>query len=251
MHFKGAQCKLIIGGHENHHGHRLRSDGVQHAEAVQLRHLHVQKDKFGRRLFDSSNRPGAISALADDLYCGLVAKQLAQPVARQRLVVDNQRANFHATRPVTPSISAAERTQTGGNSNAMAPTRGIWPRGMAASKKAKTLVCSRRFCASLPWTLSTALCVSTCPDLITAARPPSEKEWSTAPANRRPAHRITQYGGPRHKVFANARGYWRVPRLPRRVGACRGRFRCPTLPTSTRHPRDAPLTRCGRVWRAA
>ena len=44
---EGFQRELIIGGDENDYRHWFALDGFQHAEAVQFRHLNIEKDEVG------------------------------------------------------------------------------------------------------------------------------------------------------------------------------------------------------------
>ena len=58
MRLEGAQGELVVGGHEDHHGHTTDADRLQHVEAVDLGHLNVQEEQIRWRLFEASrSRP--------------------------------------------------------------------------------------------------------------------------------------------------------------------------------------------------
>ena len=94
MHLEGTQGELVVGRHENDRGHGLSIDLFQHTEAVQLRHLHVQENQIGFVPSDGGERISPVSAFAEDIDIRLLVEQLANPLSRQRFVVDNQRPNF-------------------------------------------------------------------------------------------------------------------------------------------------------------
>ena len=68
---------------------------LEHLEAIQLRHLHVEKHEIGRQLGDRLDRFEPVPALGDDLDARMRLEVLAHHRPRQRLVVhddDPQRA---------------------------------------------------------------------------------------------------------------------------------------------------------------
>ena len=92
MNFKGAQREFIVRGDK--HDDRPRTNGFRHAEAVQLRHLHVQKNQVGRVVLNHGHRRASVGTVADDFNFRFQLQQLAQAVARKRFVIHDQRANF-------------------------------------------------------------------------------------------------------------------------------------------------------------
>ena len=67
----------------------------RHLEAGQPRHLHVEEHDVGLQPLDRRQRFDAVAGLADDLDAADLAEQVAELVARQLLVVDEDRAQIH------------------------------------------------------------------------------------------------------------------------------------------------------------
>ena len=86
--------KRVVRGNENDDRHPFRAAYPDHLERVELRHLHVEKHEIGRFLFQSRQRLTTVAALADDDHVRLAREQLPNAATRQRLVVDDERANF-------------------------------------------------------------------------------------------------------------------------------------------------------------
>jgi hypothetical protein len=84
-----AHRELVVRGAEDHR--RGAADQVDDLEAVELRHLHVEEHEIGRQLGDRLHRLEAVGALGDDFDAGHVRQVLAQHLARERLVVDDDR----------------------------------------------------------------------------------------------------------------------------------------------------------------
>ena len=74
-------------------GIRSTPDRLDDAEAVELRHLHVEEDQVGLRRVDRRHRLAAGGAHAHHLDVGFERQQADQAVPGHRLVVDDQRAN--------------------------------------------------------------------------------------------------------------------------------------------------------------
>ena len=94
--FEGAQRVLVVGGDEHHRREIADPQLLDHAEAVQLRHLHVQEHQVRLQLAHRLHALSPVGALADQLDSRLRFHQLAEAQPRQRLVVNDQRADAHA-----------------------------------------------------------------------------------------------------------------------------------------------------------
>ncbi len=92
MHLEGPQRVLVVGGDEDHHRQGGRVQLLQHLEAVQLRHLHVEEDQIGGVPADRLDRLPAVGALAADLDVLEAVEQRAHAFSSQRLVVHDQDA---------------------------------------------------------------------------------------------------------------------------------------------------------------
>jgi hypothetical protein len=69
---------------------------AQHLGAQQSRHLHVEEDELRAQRVDAGDRGLSVGGLADDVHPVECAKHRAQPRARDRLVVDDERSDLHA-----------------------------------------------------------------------------------------------------------------------------------------------------------
>jgi hypothetical protein len=58
--------------------------------------LHVQKKQIGPLFLDRFDRISAVRAFRHNLDAGLVCEERAHPLARQRLIVGNNHAQFHS-----------------------------------------------------------------------------------------------------------------------------------------------------------
>jgi hypothetical protein len=65
-------------------------------EPCRARHLDVEEDDIRFRLAHELDRSAGTRRLTDHLDVGVLGKQVAQLIARRRLVVDHQRANHVA-----------------------------------------------------------------------------------------------------------------------------------------------------------
>ena len=88
VHLEGAQRVLIVGGDEDHGD--VAADQLEHLEAVELRHLHVEQQQIGLQLGHRLDRLEAVGALGDDLDAGIAARYSRSTAARQLFVVDNR-----------------------------------------------------------------------------------------------------------------------------------------------------------------
>jgi hypothetical protein len=89
-----AHRELVVGGDEDDRGRRVGQERGQ-LEPRQLRHLHVDEQEVGAEPLDQRERLEAVAGLADQLD-RVRGQHQAQPVPRQRLVVDDDRAH-HGT----------------------------------------------------------------------------------------------------------------------------------------------------------
>ena len=109
MHLEGAQSEPVMCRNENNRGHRTPAKLFQHAETVQFGHLHVEKHEVRLLFADGGQRFVPVGALAHDFNIGFLLQQFANPLPRQRLVIHNECANFHAL----PSMAMV--SMAGGN----------------------------------------------------------------------------------------------------------------------------------------
>ena len=88
---EGAQGVLVVGGDEDDLG-GVGAEGLDDVETGHLRHLDVEEDEVGAEGDDPLDRLLAVAALADDLDVGLLLEEVAEPLAREGLVVDDEGA---------------------------------------------------------------------------------------------------------------------------------------------------------------
>lgn len=74
---------------------RLRGHASYDLEAVHPRHLHVEKHDLRRLFVDDAQRFFAAGGFADDRQVLRRVQKPADPLPRQRLVVNDQRGNRH------------------------------------------------------------------------------------------------------------------------------------------------------------
>jgi len=70
----------------------LTLERVQHAKAVERRHLHVEKNQIGRQGANGFDSLRSIVALAHDLHVRLGGEAAFETFARELHVVNNQRS---------------------------------------------------------------------------------------------------------------------------------------------------------------
>ncbi len=105
---EGAQRVLVVGRDEDDHRHLVHAHRLDHLEAIELGHLQVEEDQVRADAPHGVHRGAAVRALAHQLDVALVAQQGDQPLAGQRLVVDDQRANRRGGHAVeTSSVCSA------------------------------------------------------------------------------------------------------------------------------------------------
>src|SRR4051812_33499895 len=74
---------------------RLPFETTQDVGAEQLRHLHVEKDELGPQCVYQLDGGFAVGGFTDHLEPVVRAEHYAQPRARDRLVVDDDRGDLH------------------------------------------------------------------------------------------------------------------------------------------------------------
>src|ERR1700761_3709981 len=79
---------------ENYRRNAFRTSCTQHTKAIHLRHLNVEEQQIGCKLFKSDQCVSPVSALTDDFHVLVRRKQLADTAPGQWFIVGNQEANL-------------------------------------------------------------------------------------------------------------------------------------------------------------
>src|SRR4030095_1726614 len=87
---EGTNRMLVVCCHENDQRRTLNPKGVQDLEPIHVGHLHVKKDNVGSMSRHRLDCFTAISSFTDYLYLAVPLEHLAYPIARERLVINNQ-----------------------------------------------------------------------------------------------------------------------------------------------------------------
>jgi hypothetical protein len=87
--------EFFVRRHENNGRHLFGADRFYDREAVQLRHLHIQKNEIGFFLLDFFDRALPVAALANHFDLRIGSEQLQRAFTRERLIIDNQDTNLH------------------------------------------------------------------------------------------------------------------------------------------------------------
>src|SRR5262249_28972626 len=89
--FKGLNCVLIVGRGEDDlgQGDLLIQQFFDHAKAVEARHLHVEKEEVRREFLDEVDGLKPVVALRDHVDILDRLEQIAQLVAGELLIIDN------------------------------------------------------------------------------------------------------------------------------------------------------------------
>src|SRR5271157_4770121 len=97
VHFERLDSILVVGGGKNDLRQRyfLVEQLLDRAEAVEARHLHVEKDEVGREFFDQVDRFDAVLALRHDVHIE-IAQEIGQLVASELFVIHNDGRKGHA-----------------------------------------------------------------------------------------------------------------------------------------------------------
>jgi hypothetical protein len=94
--FKRLNGVMVEGRDEDDERQVIRLERVEHGEAVNLRHLHVEQHEIGAQVLHRRDRLRAVRAFADDLYLRVARNHRANLVARQRFIVNDQKTYSHA-----------------------------------------------------------------------------------------------------------------------------------------------------------
>jgi hypothetical protein len=92
--FKRLQRVLVVGGDEHDNRQVLGRHLLDHFEAVEDRHLHVEKHQIGLKGEEHLDGVGAVRGFADHLDIRLVLQAQPDGVPRQHFVVDDDGFNW-------------------------------------------------------------------------------------------------------------------------------------------------------------
>ena len=94
VHLERLHRELIVRGHEDDEGKLPLGflHGVEHLEAVDFRHLHVEDHDVRARLANRGDGARAAQRFAHDLDVRVLREERAKPGERRRLVVDRHDA---------------------------------------------------------------------------------------------------------------------------------------------------------------
>ena len=107
---------LVERGGEDDLGHAVGIDSLQqlleHGEAVQARHLHIQKHYIRMVRMNQMDRLDAILALGDDLDSSRRVEKVFELFAREPFIVDDQSSHWHKKVVISPvlAVDRAERS---------------------------------------------------------------------------------------------------------------------------------------------
>lgn len=82
--------EFVVRSHEDHERHSVDHVRADHAEAVQVRHLHVQEDEVGTQELERVQGFAARATFPDHDDIGVLAEHLPDAAPGQRLIVDDQ-----------------------------------------------------------------------------------------------------------------------------------------------------------------
>src|SRR6185295_19212010 len=141
IHLKGSHRVLIVSGHEDDGGNAVSRKRFQNTKAVDARHLDVQEHKIRHIAGDGSNSLLAVGALADDFNLGVAREHDTKPLARERLIVNNEYANrLRAGHAMPPFIALTHKacrgfqlwegkfSRNGISNNTVSPPLGVFER---------------------------------------------------------------------------------------------------------------------------
>ena len=121
MAFERFQGVLVVGRDKDQT--RLRADQFGHFEAVQARHLDVEKHQFRLQFRDGLDGVEAVGALGHDLDIVVARQVFAQHAARQQFVIDDGHPHscLHHASSVSPVCAGIDIV----TSNAVAAPRPV------------------------------------------------------------------------------------------------------------------------------
>src|SRR6516225_1605421 len=157
---EGLDRVLVVGGGEDYA--RAAAGQLQHLQAGQARHLDVHEHEVGVQRADLLDGIEAVLAFADDLDVRMPPQVFADQVARQVLVVDDQRAQAGCCRCHAPVSFSAGRLIS------MANCVSLRCQAMRARVPYSTARRSRMFFSPTPWlpdgasSRATGLATATC-----------------------------------------------------------------------------------------
>src|SRR5207248_1468785 len=94
--FECAQCVVVVRGDEDDRAGRRRGP-LEYLEAVEVRHLDVEKHQIRPELRDRRDGGGSIGGLAEDLDVFLGFEQESNSLPHERRIVDDQRPDHAGT----------------------------------------------------------------------------------------------------------------------------------------------------------
>src|SRR5579872_615364 len=95
MHLEGLHRVTVVSGHKNNHRHAPSANGLEYAETIQFRHLHIEKNQIRFAFFNGRDGSPPVGALSNHLDLRIAGEQTADSLAAQRLVIDNKCPDFH------------------------------------------------------------------------------------------------------------------------------------------------------------
>src|ERR1044071_3047437 len=84
---------LVVGGDKNYFWKPIPPERFQGFKPIHLRHLHIQENKVGGFLLNSSDGLFAVFALPDYFHLVIIFQQAAYELSGQRLIINNY--NFY------------------------------------------------------------------------------------------------------------------------------------------------------------
>src|SRR5229473_2880432 len=97
VHLESTQGILIESGDEYYRWNLLGCQGFEDTEAIDSRHLNIQKDEIWIPLLDEADGLLGISAFADYFHIALGCQKPADPAASQCFIIHDQRFNFRSS----------------------------------------------------------------------------------------------------------------------------------------------------------
>ncbi len=94
---EGPDGVLVVRRDEDHRGHALCPDGVDHREAIDARHLHVEQHEIRLPVLNQRDRLAPVSRRQHGLDARLMIEQQLHAVPRQRLVVHHEDRQRHGS----------------------------------------------------------------------------------------------------------------------------------------------------------
>src|SRR5437868_5552177 len=91
--------KCIVSRDKDYERQLLGCQCFEDFEPADARHLHVEKNEVGTMFFDRSNGMEAVGRFIDDDEIRRCLEELANELSSQRLVVNDERANFQLEPP--------------------------------------------------------------------------------------------------------------------------------------------------------